>query len=195
MQKIILATSNTGKIREISEILEPIKCISQKNLNINSPVESGQTFVENAIIKARHASKIANLPALADDSGLVIPELNDEPGIFSARFAGENASDKDNIRLVLDKIKNKGLTRPKAYFYCAIVLMRHANDPIPLISTGLLPGKINDSPKGKNGFGYDPIFYLEEYKCTLAELDSSTKNKLSHRFLALEKLAQYVKIL
>lgn len=188
MQKLILATSNLGKIREISAILAPIECLSQTDLNIESPLETGQTFIENAIIKARHASLLSGLPALADDSGLVIPELNDEPGIFSARFAGENANDTENVNLVLQKIQQKNLKNPKAYFYCAIALIQHPNSPIPLIATGELHGKIINSPQGNNGFGYDPIFYLDKYACTLAELSKNTKNSISHRFLALHKL-------
>jgi XTP/dITP diphosphohydrolase len=188
MQKIILATSNSGKIREISEILAPMECLSQKDYDIPSPAETGQTFIENAIIKARHASLLSGLPALADDSGLVIPALNDAPGIFSARFAGDGANDRENLNLVLQKIKQKKLTMPTAYFYCAIALIQHPNSPTPLIATGELQGKISDYPRGANGFGYDPIFYLEEYQCTLAELDQFTKNVMSHRFLALHKL-------
>ncbi len=195
MKKIILATSNSGKTREISAILAPIQCISQAEFNIISPPETGKTFVENAIIKARHASQFTNLPALADDSGLVIPELDYKPGIFSARFAGENANDTENLNLVLNKIKERGLKNPNAYFYCAIVLMRHKEDPVPIITTGELHGKIIDTPKGKNGFGYDPIFYLDEYKCTLAELSQITKNTISHRFLALQKLYAFTTLL
>lgn len=188
MRSIILATSNLGKIREISAILAPIECLSQLDLNIPSPLETGQTFIENAIIKARHASLLSGLPALADDSGLVIPELNDEPGIFSARFAGDSASDKENLNLVLHKIRQKKLKTPAAYFYCAIALIQHSNSPTPLIATGELHGKIIDTPRGDNGFGYDPIFYLDKYKCTLAELGETTKNSISHRFLALQAL-------
>lgn len=190
--KIVLATSNLGKIREISAILAPITCISQAAFNISPALENGQTFVENAIIKARHVSKLTHLPALADDSGLVIPDLNYEPGIFSARYAGNNASDIDNINLILNNIKQQGLKDPVAYFYCAIVLMPNASSPNPLIATGELHGKIIDTPQGKNGFGYDPIFYLEEFKCTLAELSQTIKNSISHRFLALQKAIKLI---
>lgn len=188
MKKIILATNNPGKIAEIAALLAPIECIPQQDFNIPPAQETGKTFIENAIIKARQVSTIAMLPALADDSGLVIPELNDEPGIFSARFAGKNASDLDNLNLVLNKIKQKNLKSPKAYFYCAIALFMNGNSPTPIISTAKLEGKIISSPRGTNGFGYDPIFYIDAFGCTLAELNQADKNRISHRFLALNKL-------
>lgn len=190
MQKIILATNNQGKIKELSSMLAPIECIAQKELNISSAEETGATFIENAIIKARHVSEKSTLPALADDSGLVIPELDGQPGIYSARFCGDNASDLDNLNLVLEKIKAKGLKEPKAYFYCAIALMQHPNDPTPIIATGKLIGQICSTPTGTHGFGYDPIFYLPELKTTLAEIDQATKNTISHRAQALNNLRQ-----
>ena len=151
MQKLILATNNQGKIKELSSILAPIKCVAQRELNIRSVEETGATFIENAILKARHVSEQSNLPALADDSGLVIPDLDGQPGIYSARFSGCNSSDLDNINLVLEKVKQKGLHTPKAYFYCAIALMKHAADPTPIITTGKLFGQIISTPSGQHG--------------------------------------------
>ena len=188
MQKLILATNNQGKIKELNSMLSPIECIAQKELNISSAVETGATFIENAILKARHVSQESKLPSLADDSGLVIPELDGQPGIYSARFAGNNASDVDNINLVLQRIREKGLQNPAAYFYCAIVLMRHPADPTPLVATGKLCGVITSTPTGKNGFGYDPIFYLPKLAVTLAEVNQAQKNSISHRAQALQEL-------
>lgn len=188
LQRILLATSNIGKINELKQILSPIECIPQKDLGIKSVVETGESFIENAILKARHASACSNLPALADDSGLVIPELKGEPGIFSARYAGEDASDADNIKLVLKKLNDIGLKKTTAYFYCAVALIQHPKDPTPMIVTGKLVGQISTEIQGTNGFGYDPIFYLQEYQKTMAELDINIKNKISHRALALQKL-------
>lgn len=187
-QQLVIATSNSGKISEISSILNPIKCLSLKDFSIKPPLETGHTFIENAIIKARHTAQLTNLPTLADDSGLVIPELNFIPGIFSARFAGENASDQENINLVLDIIKKNRLKNPAAYFYCAIVFMPSATCPDPIVTIGKLEGYIVSAPVGSEGFGYDPIFYLEKYKCTLAELNQTIKNSISHRYIALKKL-------
>lgn len=185
---IILATSNAGKIRELRELLAPRECIPQQDFNIADADETGKTFIENALIKARHASQIIGKPALADDSGLVIPALNGQPGIFSARFAGIGCSNEDNIAHVLSRLKECAIHTPSAYFYCTIVLLQHADDPTPLIATGRCQGQIITTPTGKHGFGYDPIFYLPEYRCTMAELPAEIKNTLSHRAQALHQL-------
>jgi XTP/dITP diphosphohydrolase len=189
---IILATGNLGKIEEFRSLLSSRHCIPQRELGIEDADETGRTFIENALLKARHASLIANMPAIADDSGLVIPMLNGKPGIYSSRFAGEHATDQDNIKHVLELLKTKSHddTSPKAFFYCAIVLIQHADDPTPLFGTGSLKGNIVSVPQGSNGFGYDPIFYLPEYGCTLAELSLSIKNTLSHRACALQSLSE-----
>jgi XTP/dITP diphosphohydrolase len=188
LKEIVLATNNRGKIAELQAILSPTICISQDSLGIEPAAETGLSFIENALIKARAASRMANKPALADDSGLVVPSLNGAPGIYSARFAGENASDADNIRLLLQRLENRPSSDRSAFFYCAIALVQHANDPMPIIACGQWSGMINTEPSGNQGFGYDPIFYLPDYQCTAAELPSQVKNSISHRAKALAQL-------
>ncbi len=191
MRQLIIASSNPGKLREIRAILSDIECIAQNTLGIDDAEETGLSFIENAIIKARHASRIANKPALADDSGLVVAALQGMPGIYSARFAGALATDKENISLLLSKLENIPPINRSAYFYCVMALVQHANDPTPIIVTGKLPGSIVLEPKGHNGFGYDPVFYLAEHNCTLAQLPAQIKNTISHRAQALSLLAAY----
>ncbi|TAL64496.1 MAG: RdgB/HAM1 family non-canonical purine NTP pyrophosphatase [Legionella sp.] len=186
MKELILATSNKGKIKELQELLAPIHCIAQTSLGVSSPEENGLSFIENALIKARHASAHTGKPALADDSGLVVPALNGEPGIFSARYAGIDAQEEDNIQLLLNNLK--GIKEREAFFYCAIALVQHAKDPTPVIATGLINGIITHEPSGQAGFGYDPIFYIPEYRCTAAELPANIKNTISHRATALAQL-------
>ena len=188
MRELILATSNKGKLVELQAILSPIQCISQNTLGIDSADETGLSFIENAIIKARHASRLANKPALADDSGLVVTALNGKPGIYSARFAGINATDKDNIERLLTNLTDIDDEQRQAYFYCALALVQHADDPTPLLATGKLVGMISREPHGKHGFGYDPVFYLSDHRCTVAQLPSTLKNTISHRALALQQL-------
>jgi XTP/dITP diphosphohydrolase len=188
MKKIILATSNPGKIAEIQALLSPVQCISQSSLGIEDADETGLSFIENAIIKARHASRLSGEPALADDSGLVVSALQGQPGIYSARFAGPNASDAENIDHLLSKLCNTPMEERHAFFYCAMVLVSHANDPTPLVATGAFHGVITMERAGKNGFGYDPVFYLPDHHCTMAELPPSIKNSISHRAQALTKL-------
>ncbi|WP_058484422.1 RdgB/HAM1 family non-canonical purine NTP pyrophosphatase [Legionella spiritensis] len=190
MKKIILATGNPGKIAELSTLLAPITCIPQAILGIRDVAETGLSFVENAIIKARHASQIADQPALADDSGLVVPALHGEPGIFSSRFAGEQANDKDNMALLLDKLRDIPENERQAYFYCAIVVVQHGHDPTPLIACGRIDGRINTIAAGEHGFGYDPVFYLNSHRCTMAQLPAKIKNNISHRARALRLLQQ-----
>ncbi|MDX2347093.1 MAG: RdgB/HAM1 family non-canonical purine NTP pyrophosphatase [Legionella sp.] len=185
---IILATGNAGKIREFRALLSSKHCIPQGDLNISDADETGSTFIENALLKARHASRISNMPAIADDSGLVIPCLNGKPGIYSSRFAGDNATDQENIERVLYLLEKNANTPVDAFFYCAIALIQHADDPTPLFGTGRLMGQIITTPKGSDGFGYDPIFYLPEERCTLAELTPAKKNALSHRAQALKAM-------
>ena len=190
MKELILATNNPGKMIELQALLSPIHCISQQSMDLNSADETGLSFIENAIIKARHASRFANKPALADDSGLVVPALHGEPGIYSARFAGIDATDSDNVNLLLKKLADVHDEQRQAYFYCALALVEHANDPTPLIATGKLLGKISQTPEGAHGFGYDPIFYLPEYHCTMAQLPTKLKNTMSHRAIALHQLRE-----
>ncbi|MDX1838572.1 non-canonical purine NTP pyrophosphatase, RdgB/HAM1 family [Legionella taurinensis] len=190
MKEIILATSNQGKIAELSAILAPTVCIPQSSLAISDAEETGQSFVENALIKARHASRESGKPALADDSGLVVPALDGRPGIYSSRFAGPSATDKDNIDLLLHQLKDVPEAKRQAFFYCAIVMVRHANDPMPLIACGQLKGQISRTLSGDQGFGYDPVFYLPERQCTMAQLPARIKNTISHRAEALQRLQQ-----
>ena len=194
MKEIILATANPGKIRELQSILSPVHCILQQQLGIESVEETGVSFVENALIKARHASKIGGKPALADDSGLVVEALNGAPGIYSARFAGENATDDENINLLLAELENLPESKRQAYYYCSIVLVMHPNDPTPIIATGKWPGTIGFERMGQQGFGYDPLFYVEEYQCTAAELSQEIKNRISHRAQALQHLKEQIKL-
>jgi XTP/dITP diphosphohydrolase len=188
MRELILATSNPGKIAELQAMLPAFHCISQQTLGIKDADETGLTFIENALIKARHASFLSKKPALADDSGLVVPALNGEPGIYSARFAGRNATTEENIDLLLNRLDQVPDAQRGAFFYCAIVFVEHAHDPTPLITTGKFSGIISQQRQGSNGFGYDPIFYLPDYQCTLAQLPSTIKNTISHRAIALQKL-------
>ena len=188
MNPLILATSNPGKIVELQAMLPSFQCISQQSLHIEDAEENGLSFIENAIIKARHASRIGQQPALADDSGLVVDALNGEPGIYSARFAGLTANNNDNINLLLKRLADVPHEQRHAYFYCAIAFVKHENDPTPLIATGELLGQITRARQGDYGFGYDPVFYLPDYQCTLAELPLKLKNTISHRAMALKQL-------
>lgn len=188
MKEIILATSNKGKIRELTALLYSWHCIPQNDLAIGDADETGLSFIENAIIKARHASRLADKPALADDSGLVVPALHGEPGIYSARYAGMGAKDSDNIHLLLEKLANVPESQRQAYFYCAIAFVEQAKDPTPLIATGQWWGTISLEPSGDAGFGYDPLFYIPSHHCTAAQLPAKIKNTISHRAQALEQL-------
>jgi len=200
MQKIVLASNNKGKVREFGEMLSTLnmEVVPQGNFNIEDADETGLTFVENAIIKARHASAIAGLPAIADDSGLEVDFLNGAPGIYSARYSGqkntgEGASDEKNLLKLLDVLKEVPEEKRTARFQCVLVYMRHAEDPTPLICQGTWEGIITTEPHGENGFGYDPIFYVPTHNCSSAELDAEEKNKLSHRGQALKKLLAALK--
>ena len=188
MNELILATSNSGKIKELQHLLAPIQCVAQNTLGISSAEENGLSFIENAIIKARHASLLAGKPALADDSGLVVPALNGEPGIYSARYASIAATDKQNIDLLLENMAHLSAEQRQAFFYCAIAVVQHATDPTPIIATGLFNGSISTTVSGEGGFGYDPVFYVTEYQCTAAQLPATIKNTISHRAKALSQL-------
>ncbi len=193
MKELILATSNPGKIIELQAILSPMRCIAQNILGIDDAAETGLSFIENAIIKARHASRLGNKPALADDSGLVVTALHGEPGIYSARFAGIAATDSDNINLLLERLADVDDKQREAYFYCALALVQHADDPMPLLATGKLAGTICHERHGEHGFGYDPVFYLADHHCTVAQLPRTVKNTLSHRALALKQLHEQLR--
>jgi XTP/dITP diphosphohydrolase len=190
LNKLVLATNNPGKLREIAALLLPaaIEVVPQGELRIAEADEPFSTFVENALAKARHASGAANLPALADDSGLCVDALHGEPGVHSAYFAGRDGDretrDARNNRKLLENLSDAR----SAYYCCVMVLVRHAQDPRPLIAEGIWRGEIARAPRGSNGFGYDPLFHLPDLGRTAAELDAGEKNRLSHRAIALQKL-------
>ena len=190
LEKLVIASSNQGKLREIGELLAPlaINVAPQSEFNISEADEPHVTFVENALAKARHASRCSGLPALADDSGICVSALGGAPGVNSARYAGEPKSDERNNQKLVESLKNQ--TDRRAYYYCVIVLVRHADDPQPLIVDGSWYGEIIDQPRGSGGFGYDPYFYLPELGKTSAELTPEQKNKISHRGQALAKLVE-----
>lgn len=187
--KIVLATGNAGKVKEFASLFAPlnIEVVPQSDFNVSGVPETGTTFVENAIIKARHAARETGLPAIADDSGLVVNALKGAPGIYSARYAGENATDSDNIDRLLNALGEDEQER-RAHFQCVLVMMRHGDDPIPYISEGQWYGSITRQRHGEGGFGYDPIFYVDAFKCTAAELEKRQKNSVSHRGQAMQSL-------
>jgi XTP/dITP diphosphohydrolase len=189
-RNLVLASGNPGKLVELSVMLEPLgwNVMRQSDWNISEAVEDGLSFVENALIKARHASKLTGLPALGDDSGLVVDVLNGAPGIYSARFAGDGADDHSNILKLLHELLDVAESARQAHFYCAMVLVRHAQDPAPLLATGKWDGRILENPVGKGGFGYDPVFWVPGEQCSSAELSAITKNRISHRGQALTAL-------
>lgn len=188
MQKIVIASGNPGKLREIRRILEPLDFIvvPQSDFGVPECPEPHVTFIENCLAKARHAALHTGLPALADDSGICVDALNGAPGVYSARYAGEPKSDQRNNEKLIETLKEE--PNRKAHYYCVIVLVRHPDDPQPLIAEGSWHGEIIDTPRGENGFGYDPYFYLPEFGKTGAELDPDQKNAISHRGQALAAL-------
>jgi XTP/dITP diphosphohydrolase len=190
MKDIVLASSNKGKVREINQVLAGLDMVvrPQGEFNVVNAEETGLTFVENAILKARNAAQHTGLPAIADDSGLEVDALAGAPGIYSARFAGEGASDQANLEKLLDALQDTPEENRTARFQCLMVYMRHADDPTPLICQGSWEGRILTAARGSNGFGYDPVFYVPTHNCASAELPAETKNQLSHRGQALRKL-------
>ncbi|MCW8880075.1 MAG: RdgB/HAM1 family non-canonical purine NTP pyrophosphatase [Kangiellaceae bacterium] len=192
MDKIVLASGNKKKLRELSQILNNfrIELIPQSEFNVEDAVEDGLTFVENAIKKARHACQLTGLPAIADDSGIEVDFLNGRPGIYSARFAGENASDEDNLQKLLESIQNAPESQRTARYQCVIVFMRHAEDPTPIICQAHWQGRLLDHKVGDGGFGYDPIFFCEQRNKTAAQMTPEEKSTISHRGLALAKFQQ-----
>ncbi|MCG7966459.1 MAG: RdgB/HAM1 family non-canonical purine NTP pyrophosphatase [Candidatus Thiodiazotropha taylori] len=191
-ERIVLASNNAGKVREINQLLasEQITVVAQKDFNIPDAIEDGLSFVENAIKKARHASSLSGLPAIADDSGIEVDALNGAPGIYSARFAGPGASDEENLQKLLSRMEEIPEAKRTARFQCLMVYMRHSEDPTPIICQGSWEGRILFEPQGDNGFGYDPIFYVPNHDCSSAQLAPETKNSLSHRGQALKALMQ-----
>lgn len=190
--ELVLASGNRGKLREIQALLAPVNVMvrSQQDFDIPEVAETGLTFIENAILKARHASKYAALPAIADDSGLEVDALNGAPGIYSARYAGPDATDLENTQKLIHELAGIEQRRRTARFQCVMVYMRHPTDATPIVCEGTWEGLIVDDPRGENGFGYDPVFYVAELGCTAAELDADTKNRVSHRGQALAKLVK-----
>ena len=188
--KIVIASNNAAKSKEIQAIFgqEGFESVLQSEFNIGSVEETGLTFAENAILKARHAAKHTNMSAVADDSGIIVDALLDEPGIYSARYAGENATDEENNEKLLARVRDLPESKWDARFVCVIVFLRTPTDPLPIICEGVWKGKINPESFGENGFGYDPIFFLPERNCTSAQLPPELKNKISHRGQALQKL-------
>ena len=192
----VLASNNKGKLAELQRLFAEanlgISIVPQGQLDIEDAVEDGLSFVENAIIKARHASRISGLPAIADDSGLCVPVLGNAPGIYSARYAGEHGNDTmNNAKLIADlqPIREQQPDAPiKGMFVCVLALVRHADDPLPIIAQGLWQGEILESLQGDGGFGYDPLFWLPELQATAASLSAAEKNSISHRGQAIQKL-------
>lgn len=191
-ERVVLASNNAGKVREINQLLaaEQIEVVPQKTFNIPDAVEDGLSFVENAIIKARHAARLSGLPAIADDSGLEVDALHGAPGIYSARYAGVGASDADNLQKLLNEMQGVEDDERSARFQCVLVYMRHAEDPTPIICQGTWEGRILYQPMGENGFGYDPVFYVPTHQFSSAQLPPEIKNSLSHRGQALQMLLQ-----
>jgi len=192
MQQIVLASGNKKKLTELQALLSGagIDVLPQSQFAIADAVEDGLSFVENAIIKARHAARLSGLPAIADDSGLAVDALGGAPGIYSARFAGEPSNDANNNRLLLEKLLDVADEQRTAQFHCVLVFMRHAEDPVPLICHGSWAGSILCAPRGENGFGYDPLFWVPTHQCSSAELVPEVKNTISHRAQAMQLLLQ-----
>ncbi|MCA7000208.1 XTP/dITP diphosphatase [Dickeya solani] len=190
MQNVVLATGNAGKVRELAGLLADfgLDVVAQTTLGVDSAEETGLTFIENAILKARHAARETGLPAIADDSGLAVDALCGAPGIYSARYAGEDASDRQNLDKLLVALDNVPDEQRQASFHCVLVYLRHADDPTPLVCHGSWQGVIARTPAGEGGFGYDPVFFVPSIGKTAAELSREEKNALSHRGQALRKL-------
>lgn len=190
--KLVLASGNAGKLKELQAMLAdlPLQIVPQRELGVDDVPETGQTFVENALIKARHACTVTGLPALADDSGLIVDALDGAPGLYSARYAGSPTDDAANNAKLLDALRDVPAERRTARFYAVIVLLRHANDPQPLICEGSWEGRIIDKLRGSNGFGYNPVFLDEALGLTAAQMEPAQKNGRSHRAKALQLLVQ-----
>jgi XTP/dITP diphosphohydrolase len=191
-RRVVLASNNAGKVREFGQMLagQGLEVIAQGELGVPEAAETASTFVENALLKARNAAHHTGLPALADDSGLAVDVLGGEPGIYSARYAGPGADDAANNARLLDRMRDVPAERRGAAFICALVYLRHAEDPVPLICQGIWRGQLLEAPRGDNGFGYDPLFLLPELDRTSAELPPEEKNRRSHRGQALRQLVE-----
>jgi XTP/dITP diphosphohydrolase len=194
-QKLVIASNNPGKIAELNDLLAPLglQPVSQGELGVSEAEEPAVTFVENAILKARHAARETGLPALADDSGLAVDALNGQPGVRSARYAGPDATDADNVQALLAAMKDVPDAERGAQFHCVLVYLGHADDPTPIICHGRWPGRILTETRGEGGFGYDPVFLTPEYECSSAELSREQKGRISHRGRALASLLEQLK--
>ncbi|KEQ18320.1 XTP/dITP diphosphatase [Endozoicomonas numazuensis] len=194
-KKVVLASGNKGKLRELQQMLSGLdfEVLPQSEFNVDSVEETGLTFVENALIKARNAAEISGLAAIADDSGIEVDALNGQPGIYSARFAGEEATDQENNQKLLQRLEGLPREQRTARFHSVLVFMRHAKDPTPLICHGSWEGYILDKPSGDQGFGYDPLFYVPDQNCAAAELSREQKNSVSHRAKAMALLLEQLK--
>ena len=192
MKKLVIASGNKGKLRELAALLEPLdyEVHTQAEFNVPDVPETGTTFVENAIIKARHAAEITGLPAVADDSGIEVDALDGAPGVYSARFSAPDATDEKNNALLVEKLRDVPEEQRTARYRAVIVYMKHAKDPSPIICEGSWEGRIVLEPRGEGGFGYDPYFFVPTHGCTSAELSAEEKNKLSHRGQALRQLVE-----
>ena len=195
MSKVVLASGNAGKLKEFQTLLSScgFEVLPQSHFDVPSVAETGLSFVENAIIKARHACEITGLPSIADDSGIEVDALLGAPGIYSARFAGEEASDADNNARLLEKLASIKPEERTARYQCVLVFMRHAKDPTPIICQASWEGEILTQARGENGFGYDPLFYVPTHQCSSAELDKEEKNRISHRAKAMKLLLEEIK--
>jgi len=193
-RRLVLASGNAGKLRELSAMLQPLgwTVIPQSEWSFEEAVEDGLSFIENALIKARHAARITGLPALGDDSGLVVDALDGGPGIRSARYAGDSADARANNSKLLAALSDVPEEGRAAHFYCAMALMRHAEDPAPLLATGKWRGRVLTAPRGTGGFGYDPLFGVPDHGCSAAELPADVKNRISHRGQALAQLLRQI---
>jgi XTP/dITP diphosphohydrolase len=192
---LVLASGNRGKLREIAAMLRPLGLVlrAQSEWSVPEIAEGAPTFVENALSKARNAARHTGLPAIADDSGLVVPALGGAPGIRSARYAGEGAGDAENNRKLLEEMRDLDGPARAAYFQCAMVLLRAPDDPVPLIASENWRGEVARQPRGDGGFGYDPLFWLEDRRCTSAELPPRVKNRISHRAQAMRHLIELLR--
>ncbi len=197
LTKLVLASGNAGKLLEFQLLLQPLACevVAQSELGVPDADETGLSFVENAILKARHAARLTGLPALADDSGLEVDALGGEPGIYSSRYAGVDDDDKDaaNNRKLINALAGLASEERSARFQCVLVFMRHANDPTPLICQGSWEGRILHEVAGEGGFGYDPLFFVPELDCSSAQLPKEEKNRISHRGRAMQQLLEQLK--
>lgn len=189
-QKIVLASGNAGKLREFQQLLAGcgFEVLPQSAFNLSNADETGLTFVENAILKARHACAHTGLPAIADDSGLEVDALNGRPGIYSARYAGVDPSDAENNAKLVQELSGVEAAQRTARYHCVLAFMRHAEDPTPVLCHGSWEGSILTEPRGTGGFGYDPLFFVPTHQCTAAELDKAEKNRISHRGKAMAEL-------